>query len=453
VNQSIAKTLFYGVEWLRREPVKRYLEEMVTTQFAPPERIIELQSERLRGLIAHALKHSPYYQNKYKGLTEEQFEDFPLLRKEELRSESKAMITPGYENLVSLCKTSGSTGVPIKFYRDKVTFARTLGSVFRAHRWYGLDVGAKEAMLWGIPSDRTSRFKARSRDFLLNRFREKEYDLTPEVLDDFYRQVRRKQPDYLFGYSSMVYEFASHCRDNNLPGRELGLKAAICTAETIHPFQRELIQSTFGCPVVSEYGAAETGIISYQCPAGRHHISDDTVLVELLGSDGRSVPEGEIGKVVATVLFSHAAPIIRYDLGDLAIRSSERCPCGVNLSLLDQIVGRTSGIIVTPAGRRFHSIILYYIMKQYADRYGGIRQFYVRQTHPDRLEVHIVTNSLFTDKARSWLSEAFHDKFGDDMQVEFLLQEKLPRTKSGKLTDFESDLNLTAGSGLEMELK
>ena len=44
-----------------------------------------------------------------------------------------------------------------------------------------------------------------------------------------------------------------------------------------------LIETTLGCPVVSEYGSAETGIISYQCPRGSHHVSDDTIHLENTG--------------------------------------------------------------------------------------------------------------------------------------------------------------------------
>ena len=282
----------------------------------------------------------------------------------------------------------------------------------------------------------------RLRDLVLNRFRESEYNLSPEVMNTFYEQMRSKRPAYLFGYSSMVYEFALYCRAKSLPAESLELTAAICTAESVHPHQRAMIEGVFGCPVVSEYGSAETGIISYQCPSGRHHLSDDVLHVEIVGPDGREVPIGEVGRVVVTVLFSSSAPIIRYDLGDYAVRGAGRCPCGVNLSLLDNIVGRTSGIIVTPSGRCFHSIALYYIMKDYAEKFAGIRQFRVRQTHKDRLEFHLATEQAFTVEAKEWLISMVRSKFGDSMHVEFYNHDQLERSVSGKLTDFESELDM-----------
>jgi phenylacetate-CoA ligase len=280
----------------------------------------------------------------------------------------------------------------------------------------------------------------RGRDFLLNRFRESEYNLDARVLELFYSDMRRKRPDYLFGYTSMVYEFALFVRERNLSTKELSLKAIICTAEGIPDYQRATMEGVFGCQVVSEYGSAETGIISYECHRGKHHVSDDCVLLEVVDDHGRPVPVGEVGKVTVTVLHSESAPIIRYQLGDYASLSSGTCDCGVNLSLLDRIVGRTSGIIVTPSGRCFHSIVLYYIMKDYADQFGGIRQFRVRQTDVDRLEFHVAAGADFTARSQQWIASKAHEVFGKEMRVEFFVHERIERAASGKLSDFETVL-------------
>lgn len=443
MNRQIARQAFFAIERLRGERVDLYLPEMERNQFLPGEELASLQRSKLLALLEHAQRHSPYYAEKYEGLqAAEAFHTLPLLTKAQLRENYTRIVTPDARSKVQLCKTSGSTGEPLKFYRDGQVFGRTLASVYRAHRWYGIDVGAKEAMLWGIPPGRLNRMKMRARDFALNRFRERKYSLDPQVLQDFYEAVRTRRPEYLFGYSSMVYEFAVFVRERSLPTDDLGLKGAVCTAESIPDYQRDEIQSVLRCPVIGEYGSAETGIISYQCPQGGHHISADAVLVEILDDDGAPVPVGTVGRVVVTVLHSQAAPIIRYDLGDYAAFASTSCPCGRSLPLLDRIVGRTSGVIVTPSGRCFHSIAMYYIMKDYADQFGGVRQFRVRQTQIDKLEFHIAASSDFTDAARAWLERTVHSTFGEAMGVEFFIRESIERSASGKLKDFESLLDM-----------
>lgn len=442
--QYIAKHGFLLVERIRGERVGLHLRELSSNQSLQQTSLRELQRAKLRALLTVAGHRNEFYRSRVPAADAiANFESIPLLTKDALRENYRAIVTRGFEGRVAECKTSGSTGEPLKFYRDHVVFGYTLASVYRAHRWHGLDIGAREAMLWGIPAAPLARASARLRDLALNRFREREYDLSPEVLQHFFNKVARTRADYLFGYSSMVYEFALFVTERKLDGRSLGLKAAICTAETIHDDHRRLIEECFGCPVVSEYGSAETGIISYQCREGSHHVSDDCVLLELLDEQGKPVPDGDVGRVVVTVLHSACAPIIRYDLGDYAVRRPGLCPCGVTLSMLDRVIGRTSGIIATPSGKCFHSIALYYVMKEFADRFGGVRQFRVVQTHLDRLEFHVATDKDFSEAAQTWLGDAIRQRFGRDMRLEFFRHDRLERTAAGKLTDFESRLDPT----------
>jgi len=443
MNRRLAKYLLLAIERARGERVDRYLPELERNQFLSAHEIDRLQREKLRALLTFVLQRNDYFRQKYKGLDAlEEFSRLPILTKQELRENYQRMVTRGREKRVNLVKTSGSTGEPLKFYRDRTVFGYTLASVYRAHRWYGLDVGAKEGMLWGIPASWKNRMKMRGRDLLLNRFREIEYNLDPGVLQRFYNDVRRKKPDYLFGYSSMVYEFALFVNERGLPSTGLGLKGVVCTAEMIHDYQRATMEKAFGCPVISEYGAAETGIISYQCTHRRHHVSDDCVLVEVVDQNGSPLPRGEVGQVTVTVLNSFSAPVIRYQLGDFASLSHETCDCGVNLSLIENIFGRTSGVIVTPHGVCFHSIAVYYIMKDYADQFGGVRQFRVRQTAINRLEFHVAADSGFSAESRQWLERRSRAKFGNDMNIEFFVHERLDRTAAGKLRDFETELDV-----------
>lgn len=442
VNNTMARGVFFALERARREPVGRCLAELRLNERLEPAAIQQLQQNKLQELLRFAFRRNDYFRRRMSSYESvKDLTSIPVLTKKDLRTDYNQIITPGF-NRLDLVKTSGSTGEPLKFYRDRTVFAHTLASVLRGHAWHGIEVGAKEAMLWGIPAGRTHRMQMRLRDALLNRFRERDYTLDPVVLLEFYQKMLRRGPDYLYGYSSMVYEFALFVMERQLPGRELGLKGVVCTAESIHDYQRAAIERTFGCRVISEYGSAETGIISYECAHGRHHISDDCVYVEILDDDNKPVGVGDVGKVTVTVLHSFAAPIIRYQLGDYASLSDETCKCGVNLSLIDQIVGRTSGIIVTPSGRCFHSIVLYYIMKDFADNFGGVRQFKVRQTAIDHLEFHVVPSGHFGSEAREWISRMVKTRLGNDISIDFIEHSTIARAASGKLRDFESTLDV-----------
>ena len=284
------------------------------------------------------------------------FAKFPELTKEDLRVHYADLIARDKKRLTSIAKTSGSTGFSLHFPKDRMTTATQRAAMLRGHRWYGVDIGAMEGRLWGIPVNFKERMIIRLTDVLLNRFREREYNLFPDTLDHFFRLLWRRRPDYLMGYTSMVYQFALYCREQKLPSHELGLKMVKCTSETIHEYEKITIGDVFNCPVVSEYGAAETGLIAFECPHGNHHLMSDCVVTEFKEIGDISL-DNDLREIIVTVPINFSFPIIRYKIGDLAAEKNGICSCGRSLPLIDRIVGRTSNIVVTPSGQRFHSII------------------------------------------------------------------------------------------------
>jgi phenylacetate-CoA ligase len=260
MNRSVAKSLFYLMEFIRGENVYRYLRELERNQYLSKEEMVDLQKKKLNKLLNFVLSNNPYYSRKYKGYDViDGFQMLPPLKKEELRENYQNILSTSSKKHLDLVETSGSTGIPLQFYRDRMVFGYNLASLYRARRWWGLDIGYKEAMLWGVPINAKARFKAKIRDMFLNRFREREYNINPDTLLDFYHKILKMRVDYIFGYSSMVYEFALYVRERKLDGKALGLKAAICTAENIHDYQRDTIYDVLGCKVINEYGATETG--------------------------------------------------------------------------------------------------------------------------------------------------------------------------------------------------
>lgn len=438
----MAKILLYLIEYIRGEKLYSYLKELENNLSLSKQELETLQKDKLKKLLNHTMANNSYYREKYKNYDVfGSFEALPVLTKNELRDNYKRILSDNIKTKLDLVETSGSTGIPLQFYRDRVVFGYTLASLYRAHRWWGIDVGCKEAMLWGVPVAFKKRFKARIRDLLLNRFRENDYDINPKTLMAFWNSIKTKKPDYLFGYSSMVYEFALFLKQNNICLQEIKLKAVICTAEKLNLHQREVIENVFCCKAISEYGSTETGIISYQCKSGSNHISDDCVYLEIVDENNIPVPSGQTGRVLVTVLNSYSSPIIRYDLGDLASKSDALCSCGLNLSILGEIEGRTSDIVLCPNGEVYHSIIFYYILKELTEKTGGIKQFKVHQRKINELDFYIVKNNDFSEATERFLRDQIKIKLGEAMKLNIVYLDQIKRKMSGKLKDFETDLN------------
>jgi phenylacetate-CoA ligase len=137
----------------------------------------------------------------------------------------------------------------------------------------------------------------------------------------------------LFGYPSAIYLLCLQARKERRNLHELGIRASFVTGEVLFPHQRELISQTLGAPVADGYGGRDSGFIAHECPQGGMHILSDAVIVEIIGPDGKPVAPGESGEIVATDLYSHEAPFLRYATGDVAALSTQSCPCGRPLPL------------------------------------------------------------------------------------------------------------------------
>lgn len=445
MNNKIARTTFYIIEKLRKEPILEYLKELEENQWLSPDEVRELQWRKLLKLLKHAYENVPYYHDLFKKHniypdeinTPNDFSRIPILTKETLRKNMQNILAVNHSKPLTLAKTSGATGIPLKLYKDRRATGYANAAMYRGHRWYGLDIGSKEAMLYGVSINLKERLKTKAKDSLLNRFREREYNLYPETLNRFYQVMLRRKPEYLMGFTSMVYQFALFMKENALDGKILNLKMVKCTCETISEFQRALIESVFGCQLVSEYGATETGLIAFQCPSGCHHLMADCTYTEFVEAglkNGNSLPS----KIIVTDLNNYSFPIIRYDVGDMGTNSDKICECGRGLPLIGKVVGRTADVVVTPDRKYLHSIMFYYVMKDLADKYGGVGQFKVYQEAINKIRIKIVKDKKFSRRTIQYLDKELHQYLGESMNINYEFVEMIPRDKSGKLRDFVS---------------
>jgi phenylacetate-CoA ligase len=104
------------------------------------------------------------------------------------------------------------------------------------------------------------------------------------------------------------------------------------------------------------YATADVGSIAYETPARAGLVVDEGVLVEIVRpGTGDPVPEGEVGEVVVTTLFTDDYPLIRFGTGDLSALIPGASPCGRTNVRLRGWLGRADqttkvrGMFVHPA--------------------------------------------------------------------------------------------------------
>ena len=136
-------------------------------------------------------------------------------------------------------------------------------------------------------------------------------------------------------------------------GHALGIEVVVLIGETVPAGTRELIAERLGARTAAMYACQEIGHIASQCEAGRYHVDVENALVEIVDGGGRDVALGERGRVVVTGLYNYAMPLIRYEIGDIAVAGSEPCPCGRTLPVIERIEGRARNMFVFRDGARF----------------------------------------------------------------------------------------------------
>lgn len=393
-----------------------------------------MESEQLKGLrnlIAIAYDNAPYYRRKLdsKGLRPsdlnslEDLKKIPPTSKEDLlrfRDEIQWRV-PVEKHFYS--ETSGSTGKPLVFYRNAEWDAWHRASVYRGYSWYGVAPWQRNGYLWGYNFSWKRVLKTRVLDMFQNRFRLFSYK--DDEIDEFISKLRAAT--YLSGYSSMIYEVAKRINTNKQAWSFPHLKMIKGTSEKIFDKYRDEVKTAFGVPIISEYGAAEAGIIAFECPSGTMHVNMETVIVEEVNNE-----------VLVTNLVSKSFPIIRYKLGDyIRLDKTSQCACGMQHEIVLEVLGRVGKVIYGKTSQ-YPSLTLYYVFKNLAMEHGLILNYQATQSKKGSLVLRI--EGLLEAVHQSALSREIEKYFDRDLDVQVKDGQEL-HARKGKKADFISEID------------
>ncbi|NVK52998.1 MAG: phenylacetate--CoA ligase family protein [Flavobacteriaceae bacterium] len=391
------------------------------------EKIYELQKEKLKQLLSFASVNSPYYVLQNIPREEDPFtwlRNFPILKKKSFRDNLDYFITEKNRQKLTVITSSGSTGPPSKVFFDKKTLSNNRALQILWWEWAGYQFG-NSILQTGVNMNR-SREKA-IKDILLNtRYISAMSHHESEILEEL-KKLQETPRDHFVAYASSLYLFAKTALNNQLKG--INFKSVISLGEKLMPEFRETIESAFSCPVYDTYGASEGFLIASQCTQGNYHIMSPHVVVELLDDCDQEVKPGEIGRVVLTGLDNYTTPLIRYEVGDMAIKSELKdCSCGMNLPLLGEITGRKTDFIKTPQGKYITVQNVVRVLKHFP----AIDQFKLVQNRKGEISIIYVLNKAFTFLDQTEVIRMFEEVFLEPMKISFKKVNELPKAKTGK---------------------
>lgn len=429
-----AHILFPAQERLKGHNTVQIRRELEKTQWWQPADIEALRLARLQKLISAAGKNVPFYRRVFaetnfdpsKITSLQQLQDLPFLTKEIIRKESAALKAEGAQ--LSKFNTGGSSGEPLIFFIGQ-RVAHDVAAKWRATRWWGVDIGDPEIVLWGSPVELGAQDRVRAwRDRIFRSKLLPAFEMSENKLDHFIAEIRALKPRMLFGYPSSLALLARHAQKKNIRLNKLGVKVAFVTAERLYDDQKTMIATTFACPVANGYGARDAGFIAHECPQGGMHITAEDILVEIIDRDGAPVLPGTLGEIVITHLATTDFPFIRYRTGDMAALDNSTCPCGRGLTKLKDIQGRTTDFVVAVDGTIMHGLALIYPLRDEP----SIQAFKIIQESLAKTRVLIVPQAGWDTHVPVKIQAAFQARLGSDVTVEIEVVDAIPAEASGK---------------------
>jgi len=407
----------------------------------PEENFEDFVEQKKAEIVNFHLANNPFYKELAQIDSFENWSDLPILNKSNLQKPLSERLSLGYnEKSVYLNKTSGSSGHPFIFAKEKYCHALTWASNIYRFGWYGIDFNSSyQARFYGIPLDFIGHQKERFKDFLSHRYRFSIFNLSDEILERFLKDFQTKKFDYINGYTSSIVLFAKFLQKKNILLKEIcpTLKVCMVTSEMLFEEDKQLLEKQFGIPIVNEYGASELDLIAFQNPEGEWQVNSETLFVEILDENNQTVPNGTSGRIVITSLFNKAHPFIRYDLGDIGVLDEKST---LKKPILKKLIGRTNDVAVLPSGKKSPGLTFYYVTKSIIEDDGNVKEFIIRQTKIDTFEIDYISEFELNEEQIQKIKQAITLYLEPDLFFTFNRKTTLERTNRGKLKQFTSSL-------------
>jgi len=424
-----AKILFKIGTFLRNPSLNKYFLLLKESENWSIEELKRYQFEKLKEFLIFVNKYSPYYKELFNkiGFNPESLRDIgdikliPVMDKNKLLNNISSIHSNFAFNKLIYSETSGTSGQPLKFYKNEEWDSHNRATMFRGYSWYGLKPWENNGYFWGYNFSKFESIKTNILDSLQNRTRLFSYE-EKEIIR-FIKKI--ENASYLNGYSSMIYEIAKKINKLKLKG-DFNFKMIKGTSEKIYPSYQNVVREAFGAKMISEYGAAETGVIAYECKSGNMHINIENVIVEV-----------EKGEIIVTNLLSKSFPIIRYKLGDSIKLADDnfRCDCGRKHPVILDVLGRVGKKIIGK-NNVYPSLTFYYVFKKLADRDINLN-YQAIQNEKGKVILKIEQN---TSEHIKIIKDDLYTFFKDDVKFNIIFDSKI-HDMNGKLKDFVTTID------------
>jgi len=399
--------------------------------------LCEVQNSKLGDLVRHAYDNVQYYREIMNSMklvpadiqSVEDLHKLPILSRDHVKKNAKALISKSYPKmLLRHGHTSGTTGSPLDFHYDIQTCVAHLAAVWRQKNWAGMGFNDEIATFQGrviVPLHQKKPPFWR-KNYINKQLFFSSFHLNMQTLPCFFDKLNEENIKFIEGYPSNIYILALYLLKKK---QTFPVRAVLTSSETLFENQREAIEKAFQCKIFNYYGMAERAVFASECPEhSGHHLNSDYGITEFLDSNDEPVEKGKFGRIVATSLYNYAMPFIRYQTNDSCSLKIDKCPCGCNFPLMDDIATKNESIVTLPDGRLISPSVLTHPFKPI----HNIIESQIVQEEIDKLTVRVVRGEKYTRQDEDKLLAAFHERLGGQVSIDIQYVTTIPKTKSGK---------------------
>lgn len=331
---------------------------MQDIEFESPERIKEFQEELLVRHISYLNENSPYYRRLFRenGIDAgsichlEDLTVIPFTEKKDLQLYNDDFCCVPKTKIIDYITTSGTLGDPVLFGCTEKDLQRLAFNEAKSFRCAGLN----ENNVVQLMTTLDKRFMAGMAYFLglreLGTGVIRVGNGIPELQWD---TINRFHPDTVMCVPSFILKLIEYAQQHGIDYRNSSIRRIIGIGEGLRnqDFSLNLLGSRIHdkwpeVQLFTTYSSTEMGATFSECEYGTGgHVHPELIIVEIIGEDGKPVPDGQPGEVVVTTLGVEGMPLLRFRTGDIACRHTGQCKCGRWSYRLSPLLGRKNNMI------------------------------------------------------------------------------------------------------------
>jgi len=364
----------------------------------------------------NAFLHSKFYNELYRkhGLnlnsvkSIDDAEKIPIITKEDIRHRVDDLLTT---NRLFLYKayTSGTTGSPLKLYRDYRSVCKEYSYGYHFQNIHGYELGDKVISIKGdLDKDEIFRY-----DKALNTLHLSSYNLNEKNILKYYELIRDFEPKVVKAYPSSLQILSTELYKKGL---NLNIPLAFTSSEVLHDFQRRIIEKVLHTKLMDWYGNSEQTIALGQV---KKDLYQDVPLYGHI--------EVRENHIITTGFINKSFPLIRYKIDDVI---KLKCDSSCIRCCTSSILGRDNQYVLLKNGQQIGLL-------DHAFNFNNVKNIFsaqIVQKVAGEIDLNIIPDFGFTTENKNELLGNLNQLLGDDCKIHYneICEDQIIKTAAGK---------------------